>query len=199
MSKQAVALIAGLLIAGLLVAGCGGDDSSDGSEGASAVETSSSEVATDGDGDGDGADGDGADVDTNTDSSATVSKAAFIKQADEICTANTREVTASARKLLEKSRNFESKDFQVEAVEVALAPQLTALLEDLEALGAPSGDEEQIEAIVANLEERADLANEDPEAFVEEEGRRGGSLYKEAQALAKQYGFEKCMQDPDRG
>lgn len=191
MSKQAVALIATLLVAaGLFVAGCGGDDDggSDGNGSASAAETTPN-GATTSEGSDDG------EATSEEEGGAATSKAAFIAQADEICAANTRKVIAEAGKLLRKAANFESRKFQVEVVEVALAPQLEALAEELAALSMPSGEEEQVEAILALVEERAERANEDAEAFVEEEGRRGGPLYEEGQALAKQYGLKKCLQD----
>ena len=56
-------------------------------------------------------------------------------------------------------------------------------LDELKALGAPEGDEEQVEAIVAALEDGSERVAEDPSAAFEDEP------LKEAGELADEYGF----------
>lgn len=199
MSKQAVALIAALLVvAGLLVAGCGGDDDNDASAGSPAAETTSADADSGSDSSSEGSDEGEADAggdegDEGGEETATITKAALIKQGDQLCVESEKSVATQGSKLFEDA-DKDSGDFQLQVVGEVIGPEFLALADDLEDLGAPSGDEAQVEALVAVIRERGELASEDPQGFLDLEGERGGPLEKKAFQLAKQYGFKQCMQ-----
>lgn len=68
-----------------------------------------------------------------------------------------------------------------------VGPAIKQQGEEIGDLGAPSGDEEQVEAIVAAVEGGADDLEEDPGALLE-----GKNPLEEGSKLAKAYGFKSC-------
>ena len=76
-------------------------------------------------------------------------------------------------------------------VSQVVAPAIQRQAEEIDALGAPSGDEEEVEAIVEALEAGAEEAEEDPGTIVE--GKTSGP-FAEANKLAGEYGFKVCGQ-----
>jgi hypothetical protein len=123
---------------------------------------------------------------------AGLSKAAFIKQGDAIC--------ADANEQGEKDAEefAEDNDFQLEkateaeleqAVADVLVPSLNRQAEEIGALGAPEGDEQQVEAIVASLEDAATAIEEDPSLAFEAE------VLKKPSQLATNYGFKVCGEE----
>lgn len=144
---------------GVLVMGCG-DDSSSGSSGDGTVETSS------------------------------LTKAQYIKQVNKICEDGSEKFALGVSTYLKKhsSDPKSSGEIGADTLRVAVLPEVEAMNEEIEELGAPEGDEEKIEAYLAaqqrsieSLEKRksVSLNNLDP-AF-----RKPGDL-------ARKYGIESC-------
>jgi hypothetical protein len=162
-------LLAVALAAGLLVAGCGDDD-----DAASAGQDSSG----------------------GTIESGTITKPAYIKEAKRICRGTVLRITSKVilplrdlRELAEEgvSSPSEREDLEAELVETIGVPEMQAEVEQLEALGAPAGDEEEIEMILAAARELIEEFEEDPTTFT-----GTAKAYSKATGLAEQYGLTRC-------
>jgi hypothetical protein len=118
-----------------------------------------------------------------------LSKAEFIKQGDAICADANKQSEKEAEEFAEEN-GFElekaSKEELEEAVSDVLVPSLNQQAEELEALGAPEGDEEQVEEIVTSLEDVAAEIEDDPSIVFEAEALKGPGQ------LAQDYGFKVC-------
>lgn len=146
-------------ILGAIVMGCG-DDSSSGSSDDGTVETSS------------------------------MTKAEFIKKANTICEKGSERFALLTSVYLKKHSSDPKTENEIGAdtLHKAILPEVEVMNEEIEELGAPAGDEEQIEAYLAaqrrsveSLEERTSVSlnNLDP-AF-----RKPGDL-------ARRYGIASC-------
>jgi hypothetical protein len=160
-----IALLAGVLAAVLILAGCGGGGSSDSTNASS---------------------------DSNT---AALSKAEFIKKADAICTAGgkrTQEEFASYIK--EKKLTGKKEPTPAQLTEVSEEIQVPALkrqAEEISALGAPAGDEDQINELVDAIDEGI----ENVEAADPKEALASlSTMFAEADKLAAAYGLKVCGQ-----
>lgn len=167
MSKRAILLFAGVLAIAAVAAGCGGsdDDSTNAGTGGS----------------------------TNSDSTtAALTKAEFIKKGDAICEKENESIEGEADDFAKENNIDTSKPTQKQKEEVIVAvivPSLHAQSEEIAELGAPSGDEEKVEAIIVALEDGTAEVEDDPSLVFE------GEPLKEASRLAKAYGFEVCGEE----
>jgi hypothetical protein len=113
----------------------------------------------------------------------------LIKEGDAICRAalldREEEVVKYANENDIAIKN-PSKGEREEAVTGALVPVLNREIEELDALGAPEGDEEQVEEIIASLEGAAGEIEAEPALAFE------GEPLAESGELAKAYGFRVC-------
>lgn len=110
------------------------------------------------------------------DNDETVSKAAFIKQVDATCAEEQKKARAATRADLDA------------VIESAVAA-LEAEAKEIESLGAPRGDEEEIDAILANVHKTIDLVEEDPSKA---SGAASQTLAR-AEKLADAYGLKNCL------
>jgi hypothetical protein len=129
-----------------------------------------------------------------TTDSATVAltKAEFIKQGDAICKEASEDNEAEAEEYAEENGfalEKASKEQLEEAVAEVLVPSLNQEAEELDALGAPEGDEEKVEEIVVALEDATGEIEDDQSLIFEEE------TLEEPQQLAEDYGFKVCGQE----
>lgn len=128
----------------------------------------------------------------DSDTSDSLTKAEFIKQGDAICEKANEQSEAEAEKFA-KENDFSlerpTKAQLEEAVTEILVPNFNRQVEELNALGAPEGDEEQVEEIVVSLETAAGEIEQDPSLVFE------GQVLKEPAQLAKDYGFEVCGEE----
>lgn len=127
--------------------------------------------------------------DETTDETVTLTKAEFIKQGDAICKEANEENETEAEEFAEENDftlEKASEEQLEEAVAEVLVPSLNQQVEELDALGAPEGDEEQVEEIVVSLEDVAGEIEDDPSLVFEEK-----TLEKPAK-LASSYGFKVC-------
>jgi hypothetical protein len=161
MRRLSVALLA--LIAIVLVAtGCGGGGSSGGTTGGSSTES---------------------------ESNGAPSKAAFIKEADEVCGDAEDELTAEVKVFAkEKSIPIDGEKpteaQQTELFQQVILPNIAKQGEELAALTPPEGDESTIEKLTSTLEKEVTEA--------EEEGGLGEEALAGATKLARAYGFKTC-------
>ena len=111
-----------------------------------------------------------------------ISKADFSTQADKICADATADLTAAAEALGEDPSQEQIEAFASDS----LVPSLQAQHDDIEALGAPEGDEDEVEAILTALQEGIDTVEADPGSITSSEP------FGEASELAADYGLEEC-------
>ena len=131
--------------------------------------------------------------DTTTDSATvTLTKTEFIKQGDAICKQANEENEAEAEEYAEENGftlEKANKEQLEEAVSDVLVPSLNKQVEELDALGAPKGDEEKVEAIVAALEEATEEIEDDPGSVFQ------GQTFQKPSQLAEDYGFKVCGEE----
>jgi hypothetical protein len=127
--------------------------------------------------------------DSDSDTSDSLTKAEFIKQGDAVCEKANEQSEAEAEKFA-KENDFSlerpTKAQLEEAVTEILVPNFNRQVDELKALGAPEGDEEQVEEIVSSLKTAADEIKGDPSLVFE------GKVLKEPAQLAEDYGFKVC-------
>lgn len=187
--KGTIALLAGAFVVLLLIAGCGGGDSGSGNGGdnagaagtdrPSAVSEDRSSDAEDG-----GSGGTGGPVEGKP-----ISKAAYLKLANDICHTAFKNIAFRALPILQKAGKKSERAreaAEVELLPTVLIPGLKEEVEELRALGAPEGDEKQVEAIVKAIEDVIEKGETDPEAF------QRTNPYFEAATMAAKYGLKTC-------
>jgi hypothetical protein len=125
-------------------------------------------------------------------SEETLTKVEFIKQGDKICEEAEDRSEEEAEEFAEEN-GFELEKASEEQIEEAitevLVPALNQQAEEIQALGAPEGDEERVEAIVTALEDGASEVADEPKLAFE------GQPLKDASKLAKDYGFKVCGEE----
>ena len=130
--------------------------------------------------------------DETTDETVTLTKAEFIKQGDAICKEGNDQSEKEAEEFAEEN-DFtleKASDEQLEeAVSEVLVPNLNQQAEEIEALGAPEGDEEQVEEIIVSLEGAAEEIEDEPGIVFD------GEVLKEPSELAEDYGFKVCGEE----
>jgi hypothetical protein len=128
-----------------------------------------------------------------TSSTASLTKAQFIKKADGICASAEKEIEgefesfAKEHKLSEK--NPPSNEESEEAATTILIPSIEGQLEDIRALGAPAGEEQKVEELLAAVESAIEKTKEDPVKFIESEGEGD---FAHANKMAREYGLMVC-------
>jgi hypothetical protein len=162
--RKLVLTLAAVLALAALVAGCGGG----GSSSASSSSTADS-----------GASESGGEAPT---------KAAFIKEADKICTEDEDELNKEITVYLKENGVEEeepSEDQQAELFHSLVLPNIAKQAEEIAALTPPEGDESTIEELTDTLEEEVAEAED-------ESGVPGEDTLKGATDQAKAYGFKSC-------
>jgi hypothetical protein len=127
--------------------------------------------------------------DETTDETVTLTKTEFIEQGDAICKKGNRSSERQAEQFAEKNDftlEKASNEQLEEAVAAVLAPNLNQQADELDALGAPEGDEEQVEEIIVSLEGAAEEIEDDPGIVFD------GEVLEEPGELAQDYGFKVC-------
>jgi hypothetical protein len=124
-----------------------------------------------------GGDGDDASAET------AITKAEFVKQGNAICQKATEKFSRQAEALLEELGADESPGDRP-------ATDLVSLLEteadEIRALGAPAGDEAEVDAILSGIEQTADSLESG------EGSGDGTSAYAQAEKPADAYGLDAC-------
>lgn len=125
---------------------------------------------------------------------ASLTKSEFIAKANAICKKGNAEVESEFQAYAKKNglkENAEPSTAQgVELAETILTPNIKGQSEELRALGAPSGDEEEITAMLDSLDQGVEEAEADPEALFAGKSEP----FKDASQKAQKYGLTACGQ-----
>lgn len=152
-------LISIAIAAGAFVAGCGDDESSAGG---------------------------------GTISTSSLTKAAFIKKASSICQEGNEGLLERIERYWAKHEGSSGKsegEVTADAMRQIVVPLVNAQIEEIEDLGAPPGDESQIEAFLA-AQRRSTEALAERQTFRLQPGLE--VAYRQPGKLAERYGLEAC-------
>lgn len=112
-----------------------------------------------------------------------ISKADFTTQADKICADANAEIEAEAEALGAEPTQEQIEQFAVDI----LVPNIQGQHDDIADLGAPEGDEDDVEAILDALQEGIDAVEADPSLITSSDDPLA-----EASELAGEYGLKEC-------
>jgi len=110
----------------------------------------------------------------------------FITQADEICATSTDEFDAALEEL--GAGGQPSDEEAATFISETLLPSYKDLAAQIDALAAPEGDEEEVDAIVTALNDAVAEGESDPEAVIASED----DPFEEFETLAEDYGLTEC-------
>ena len=124
---------------------------------------------------------------STTDSTASLTKAEFLKQGNAICAAGNKEINVGFEKFF-KENEFSKKnqptqaDFEEGAEEIVI-PSIRKQIDELKELEAPEGEEEKFEALFENAEAQLEKGEEDTSLLTDENNDLFAGVNKEAKAL----------------
>lgn len=123
------------------------------------------------------------------DETTSLTKAEFTKQANAACKEHSKERDELFKKVSNELDPSEvtRKDQEMLISEVLLPPY-EKNIESLESLGAPEGDEKEIEALIEAMEGSVEKVEAQPLVAL-----RTTSQFAEPNALAKNYGLDDCV------
>jgi hypothetical protein len=136
----------------------------------------------------------GGGSDSNS-STASLTKAEFLKQGNAICKHGNMEIEAEFEKFVKEhhlSQNKQPTQAQLtEASETFLIPMIRKEVDQLKALGAPEGEEAKVDAIIEAAEESLETAEANPTSLTSE----NGGPFTKTNKLAKEYGLTACAEE----
>jgi ABC-type lipoprotein release transport system permease subunit len=123
--------------------------------------------------------------DDDSDTTTSLTKAEWIAKADGICQQGNQEINQAAQQQFGNQKPT-AASVQQFATGTAL-PNTQTQVDKIRALGAPSGDEDQVNEILDTVQ--ADIDKAKSAGDIED------STFADGNALAKQYGLKVCGQD----
>lgn len=181
-------------MAAFVASGCGSDDSTTsagGGETTSSATAPGSEETTTGAGESTESDGGSTEAagEDTTESGGSLTKAEYVKQGNEAC-AQIQEKMGEEFEAFIKKLNLEKvAPTQAESAKIIgkfAIPAMREQVDALRALPAPSGDEKQVELIIARQEESLKKMEKEP-LF-----RTSGGPYEELNKPVSDYGLTEC-------
>jgi hypothetical protein len=160
-------LVAAAIAVALIVVGCGGDDDSD--TGSAKAETGEVAVTT-----------------------SSLSKPAFIKEASAICAREGKGTIRQASVYLSKhgSDGLPEGVLFANMVKKVMLPSIQAQIDEISKLGAPAGDEEQVEALLTAQQQAVDEVEQLKSVKSIEAVEQ---YFKKASPKYYDYGFSACV------
>lgn len=129
----------------------------------------------------------------SSDETSTVTKAAYVKKANALCKAARadyfQDALASLETKLKQNPGQPQDELELQVMSELFVPAYEREIEEIRALEAPEGDEDQIERILAVTEEILEEVEQDPKALQDVKVTFARSF-----KLAKQYGIDFCGQ-----
>jgi hypothetical protein len=130
----------------------------------------------------------------SSESTSSLTKAQFVKQGNAICAKGNKEIQEGFEEFEKEvgSQNKQPTKAQLtEAIETIVLPAVRQQVEGVKALGAPSGEEAEVEAITDSAEEAVEKGEEDPAALTTEKA----DPFAKANKLAREYGLTTCGEE----
>jgi hypothetical protein len=115
----------------------------------------------------------------------SLTKAAWIAKADAICKQGNQEINQAAQQQFGNQKPTESQVQQF--TKDTLVPKVQSQVDQIKALGAPSGDEDQVSKLLDTVQ--ADIDKAKSANNIE------NSIFADGNALARQYGLKVCGKD----
>jgi hypothetical protein len=123
---------------------------------------------------------------------ASISKTEFVRKANALCTKGEEKLHSDFVAFSNEKNNnpTPSRAEYEEFINRVISPNLKREIAELQALGTPQGDEAQVEALLAAVEEGLQNAEEKPELVTV----GNSELFAKAIKLATAYGLAACAQ-----
>jgi hypothetical protein len=126
----------------------------------------------------------GGDDSSSTSTQAALSKSEFLKQGNAICAKGNQATNKIANQTF--TQNQQPTQAQLQQFTTQVTPIIQGEIDGIKALGAPAGDEQQVNAILDDAQSALDKAKQDPSVFA------NGDPFKKANQEAKAYGLTAC-------
>jgi hypothetical protein len=129
----------------------------------------------------------------NSTSTAALTKAEFLKKGNAICKKGQQQINATANQTFSKKQYPNGpppKSVQVKFATDAVIPSIQTQINGIKALGAPTGDEAKVKAIVDSAQSALDKAKADPTALLQSNPKN--DPFAESNKLTNAYGLTTC-------
>ncbi len=130
--------------------------------------------------------------DGGDDSTASITRSEFLARGNAICKKGNQEIDADFEAFAKENnlkQNQNLTDAQAtEASNTILIPNVQDQVDKIGALGAPEGQEAEVDAILASAQKGIDELTADPTLIVQD----GADPFAEANKLSKEYGLVAC-------
>jgi hypothetical protein len=123
----------------------------------------------------------------NSTTTIALTKAAFLKQGNAICKKGNQQINQAANKQFPKGEKHTKADYNKFATDTVI-PSIQSQIDGIRALGAPTGDEAKVTAIVDSAQADLDKTKQDPTLFTSNKADPFAATNK----LANAYGLKVC-------
>lgn len=120
-------------------------------------------------------------------SSSSISKAEYIRKGNAICAAGNKKIEAKAGQVF-GTKQKPSEGQLTQFASTVLLPSVEQEVAQLKKLGAPSGDEDKVKAILAAADDGIAKGKQDPLSLTQDKG----GPFEKANSLARAYGLTVC-------
>ena len=126
---------------------------------------------------------DESDAETTETAAEPLSKTEFTTEANAICAEGNAELESEVTTMSDEPSDEEIEEFAVDV----FVPNLQGQHDDIAALGVPTGDEEDVQAILDSMQVGIDAVDEDPQTLLVSD-----DPFNEFYDLAEGYGLKDC-------
>jgi hypothetical protein len=124
----------------------------------------------------------GSSDDNSTSTTAAISKADFLAQGNQICKQGNDEINQAGEQLGKSVNQQQLEDFATNTV----VPSIQKQIDGIKALGAPAGEEAQVNQLITTAQADLDELKADPSKLQKD------NLFKDANQQASALGLTEC-------
>jgi hypothetical protein len=129
----------------------------------------------------------------STPTTAALTKSQFLKKGNAICSKGNQQINNAAHQTFTKKKYPNGQPPKSAVTKFAtdtVIPSVQSQIDGIKALGAPAGDEAQVQAIVDAAQSALDKAKADPTILLQ--NNQKNDPFAKANELAKSYGLTAC-------
>jgi hypothetical protein len=120
--------------------------------------------------------------DSTTSAAETISKADFVAKANQICKQGNADIDQAGKQLPHNLNEAQLEDF----ASSTLVPKVQSQIDGVKALGAPAGEEAQVNKLLATVQADLDQLKADPSKIKDDH------LFDDSDQQAKALGLNEC-------